>query len=370
MKKFFTLLYCVFKAKKIFSVSKKKYVIFDCVNSEILSKILPKNETYIISSRVNKIKIVLFNFKTISFLIKNFFKRSISVNYFISFINQINPKFVITTIDNSVTFSILTKYFENNITFVAIQNATRGDFFNNANNYNNLFYFTNYMGFSSFDKKLLKKKKIIVKNYYSIGSLRNSYFKNFIFSKKLKKKYDICVIGKNITKANTFNYKKSTKDMLAYIKFLARYVKKYKKKIIIQSKSLSYNKLEFQLYSKLFRNTDYKLNWRNTLKFNSYKNISSSKLIIGAPSTLLREASTFSNTKVLCFETRKKNNGHPFSGINHINDNSYKRFEKRLNILFKLKYKNYLKKLNNQNNDLMSKKNTITFLKFFFNQPT
>lgn len=364
MKRILQLLLCIFKSKKFYSIKKKKIVIFDCVNSEILKKILPSNQTYVLSARHEKIKKLLINFELISFLIKNLFVRKMQLNYFISIINQIKPKFVITTIDNSFTFSWLTKHFENKIKFIAVQNAMRGGLYDSKEDHKRL-YFSNYLGFSLFDKELLKKKNITIKNYFSIGSIRNSYFKNFIFSKKIKKKYDICLVGKNITNKKIFNSKKTTKATLKLLKFLSHYIKKYKKKIIIQSKSATYNKLEFELYNKLFNNTDYKIIWRNTPKLNSYKNISLSKLVVGAPSTLLREASTFSNTKILCFETRKKNNGHPFSGINHINNVTYKKFEKRLNILFKLKYKDYLKKLDYQNDYLMSKENTVKFIQSF-----
>ena len=183
MKRFIKLFYCILRSKKFFSVEKKKFVIFDCVNTDVISKILPSDQTYIVSARYNKITKLLLNFKTILFLIKNLFSRSMQLNYFISLIDQIEPKFVITTIDNSITFSRLTKYFENRIKFIAIQNATRGDFYENKPHQNSLFYFTNYFGLSNFDHELMKIKNIKVKNFFAIGSLRNSYFKNFIHPK-------------------------------------------------------------------------------------------------------------------------------------------------------------------------------------------
>ena len=128
MKRLFNILLCIIKSKKIFSVEKKKFVIFDCVNSDILSEILPSDQTYVISARVHLITKLLVNFKTISFLLKNLFSRSMQLNYFISLIRQTQPKVVITTIDNSINFSILTKYFEGKIKFIAIQNGTRGGF--------------------------------------------------------------------------------------------------------------------------------------------------------------------------------------------------------------------------------------------------
>ena len=50
MKRFFDLFYCILRSKKIFSVKKKKFVIFDCVNSDIVSKILPNNQTFVVSA--------------------------------------------------------------------------------------------------------------------------------------------------------------------------------------------------------------------------------------------------------------------------------------------------------------------------------
>ena len=368
MKRILEIFICILKSKKIFFIKRKKYVIFDCVNSEILSKILPKHETYTISARVNKIKILLFNFKTIYFLIKNIFQRSVTVNYFISLINQINPKFVLTTIDNSATFSILTKYFENKIKFIALQNSNRGDIYGNFKNLNKIFYFTNYMGLGGFDLKLMKKKKIKIKNYFAVGSLKNSYYKNFISTKKnkLKKKYDICFIGKTIFKDNAFLPSKRADATLKLINLLSIYVIKYNKSIVIQSKS-KFNIKEKKLYDNLFKKTKYKISWKDPKNFTSYKNISYSSLIIGAPSTLLREASINPNTKILCFDI-DKSDSHPFSGINYTNKISYKEFEKKLNFLLKMKYNNYIKKLDYSLDYIMQETDTIKYLLKFLNK--
>ena len=188
MKRLLDLFFCIIKSKKIFSIKKKKFIIFDCSNADVILKILPSDKTFLLSSRHNRISELLINFQTISFLIKKIFLRSLQLNYFISLINQIEPEYVITNIDNSITFSKLTKYFENKIKFIAIQNATRGEFYENNSNENSKYYFTNYMGMSNFDYELMKTKNIKVKNFYAIGSLRNSYFKKFIYPKKITQK--------------------------------------------------------------------------------------------------------------------------------------------------------------------------------------
>ena len=334
MKRFFDLFYCILRSKKIFSVKKKKFVIFDCVNSDIVSKILPNNQTFVVSARFNKINKLLINFRTVYFMMRNIFSRSMQLNYFIALINQIDPKFVITTIDNSITFSKLTKYFENKIKFIAIQNATRGDFYENPEAHNSLLYFTNYMGMSNFDHDLMKTKNIKVKNFFAIGSIRNSYFKYFIYPQKKHLK--------NVS---------HSKAVFKIIDFLSRYVKKYKKSIVIQSKATSKNLIEKEFYDEKFKDTNYEISWKDNDNYNSYQSISSSDLIIGAPSTLLRESSVYPNSKLICFNSEKKDKKNPFSLTNFILDMTFEEFEKKLNLTFE-----------NGKNDVSAKTNNSEYI--------
>ena len=205
-------------------------MIFDCVGSDLISEILPKDQTFIMSARVNLIKKILINFKIISFLFKNFFKRKKKLNYFISLINQIQPKFVLTTIDNSINFSILSKYFDGKTTFVAIQNATRGDIYRNSNKTNKLLYFSNYMGFSDFDLEVLKNNNIKIKNFFSFGSLRNSYYSKYLHKDDNEKKnYDICVVCKRTFENGKMVSSEVAADTFILLNFLAKYVSKFKK---------------------------------------------------------------------------------------------------------------------------------------------
>ena len=361
MQRFLALFFCILRSKKIFSIDKKKYVIFDCVNSDILSKILPKDQTYVLSARSSKINTILINFKTIIFFLKNIFLRSIQLNYFISYLKQIDPKYVITTIDNSLNFSILTKYFENKIKFIAIQNATRGDFYENTSGYNKLLYFTNYIGMSDFDHDLMKKKNIVVKNFIALGSLRNSFYKNFKYPKinSKKKNYDICLISKHIFRNGLPINDSHSNAIFKIIKFLARYIKKNKKTIIIQSKSKEGNLVEKKFYEQAFLNTNYKIRWKDNTNHNSYESIAFSSLVVGAPSTLLREASIYPNVKIICFNSEKKEKKNPFSETNHIDELTYEKFEKKLNFYNDLGQADYAQKTNTDIDYIMKKDDTV-----------
>ena len=74
-------------------------------------------------------------------------------------IEEINPKIVITNIDNSVEFSFLAKYFYKKIKFIAVQGANRNDIYDNEVNLNQYLFIPNFLCYSIFDKALFKKKK-------------------------------------------------------------------------------------------------------------------------------------------------------------------------------------------------------------------
>ena len=77
----------------------------------------------------------------------------------IAVIKEINPKIVITNIDNSVEFSLLAKYFHPKIKFIAVQGANRNDIYENTRNLNKLLFIPFFLCYSVFDKALFIKKK-------------------------------------------------------------------------------------------------------------------------------------------------------------------------------------------------------------------
>ena len=192
----------------------------------------------------------------------------------------------------------------------------------------------------------MRNNGIKVKNYIAAGSLKSSYVRDIIFGKESRfdKKYDICLVGKNIFNRETGYQNTYLKPSIKIFRYAAKYAKKYNKSLVISTKSF-FNIKESQTYKEIFRDTNYHVSWfqKNDVLFKSYKNIFYSKLIIGAPSTLLREASAFPNTKVICFETETAKKNTPFESAENINDIFYEIFEKKLSLIEKLKFDEYLK---------------------------
>ncbi len=344
------------KSEIFFQLKKKNIVIYDCINSYELSKVLKRKDYFILSSRKTTIKNIYLTKNILIFLIKQFFKRRIKLNYMIAVIKEINPKIVITNIDNSVEFSLLAKYFHPKIKFIAVQGANRNDIYENTRNLNKLLFIPFFLCYSVFDKALFIKKKIKVNKFVISGSLKNSFYKNE-YKKNDKKRFDICYISKNFLK-NTFKH-----DSVKNLEYLAKYALKYNKKVIIQSK-VKKNLKELKVYKRIFKGSKITVEWRSNRHYSSYKSIDKSSIVLGAPTTLLREAYYF-NKKVLCCDSTKAANmkGYPFKGENYLKDFTYTDFEKRLNNLFKSSFKEYLNKLGKPKNFFMGDINTVELVK-------
>lgn len=346
----------ILKCKIVFSVEKKDIAIFDCTSSYELYQIFSKNSV-IIPSRKDKIKNLYMTKKIIFSLLKNIFKRKLKLNYFIGLLEEIDAKVVITHIDNSVEFSKLAKILKDKMTFVAVQNANRGDIFENRQDNNQALYLPNFICFSKFDKELYKKKNIKVNKFHIAGSLRNSYFDNFFKKSISNLRHDICFVSKSLNALQnplmgSINYT---------LKLLAKYVKENKKTILIAAKT-KYNFRQEKMYKDIFFEANYKIIWADK-KYNSYRAIYNSNIVIGLPSTLLREAFIYKKKILCCEQNQNSTKHHPFIGLNYINNFSYSDFEERLNQLFSINKENYHNELEKFEDYYMSSINTVEYLK-------
>ncbi len=344
---------------------KKKVIIFDCVNTSDLISILNYNEIFIMSSRIERINTVYLSWNIILFMFKNIFKRRVKLNYFIALIEETKPDLVITTVDNSVEFSLLSKYFFGKIKFLAIQFATRNDVYKNEKGNNKKLFFSNLICFSQFDLDLLKANGITVKNHFFAGSFKNSFFQNSSHKFEDKKRYDICYVTKQMHPKGYSNYKEILANQIKNMEYLARYVLNKDIKLLIQSKREK-NSLELNLYNQIFfKNNNVEISWRKseTDYLNSYRIISSSKIVIGTPSTLLREAMTY-NAKVLCCEYFPFDKGsHPFSDYNYLEKFSYEQFKEKIDQLFQISVEEYFKKIKYSKDYYMKNSNLVQLVK-------
>ena len=136
------------------------------------------------------------------------------------------------------------------------------------------------------------------------------------------------------------------------------FAKKHKKKIIIMGKS-NINNINDQLYENKFyydviKNSNLKIHFNDKEKFENYKTIIKSKVIIGCMSSLLREAFAFKK-KVFCCKYIP-GTVFPSNGICTLKNKSYLKFETQLKTILKISYKDYLAQIDGKEN-LYNKKN-------------
>ena len=113
------------KVKFIFRSPKKhEIVVFDDESSGDLENFIYNYNSFILQNRITNINKIYLSFR----VIKNFFRNyngNIMTAYIVTLLEIIEPKIVLTFIDNSLKFFDVAKILDNKIYFIAIQNGAR-----------------------------------------------------------------------------------------------------------------------------------------------------------------------------------------------------------------------------------------------------
>ena len=334
-KKIFSLI--SFIKKKKFTFKKpvnRKVIIFDSFSDEILKKNFFSFKCYVLQNRIDKIRELNFSPAVIFFFLKNFFKFSLKINYLIALIETIKPKLIVSSIDNSQDFSIISLYLKNKINCVLFKNIQ-------ILNYNKFIkeklYFKKIFYFGKEIRKNSTKDKF---NY--IPPIQSLYFSQLKKKNKKGNKFQICLIDKNMPTTSHFKHEVSKnnffreKDYFLLLQFLNKLSMKYNFKILIALKA--YNKFEMnyrlQNFKKYLPDANYVIYSRSNNLYSSFNVILKSDMVIGCDSSMLNQAFLL-NKKTIMF-LNNADNKSTFFGNNFakINSNDYKVFEK---IFFKIK---------------------------------
>lgn len=318
LKKFLIL---TMKAKFIFNEPKKAdIIIFDYNASKGLAEVLESLNYACLSNRIEEIQKIFITKKIILFIMKNFFKRSLKVNYLLCLIRIINPKILITRIDTSKDFHILSKILYKKIKCISLLQGDRTLEFQGmleekpdvSIEVMNKYFIPEFFVFSDYDKKIFHASKAKIKKYEFVGSLNSSLAINY-FKKKRKNftkvNYDFCLISDPHIDAPT--------GVIA--KYLHKICKENNLSYVIAADSDLTNDLELDYYKKFLNNEKFNIIRNEKGKYSSYLTILKSKVIIGHKSTMLRESLGF-DKKVLSV------NAYPlFRKVASLNVLSYKK---------------------------------------------
>ncbi len=355
-----------FKVKFIFkNPSEYPIIIFDDVSSEIIERVLEEKNYYILRCRIENIRKIYLSLDIIFFIILNYSKRSLKLNYLIGLIKSINPKIVVTIIDNSIDFSIISKFFdENKVKFVALQNASR---FKKelSKDFN---YVPNYFSFGDFEIETIKNNNIKLPRLLAIGSTNAAVAKEYFLNNNYdltKKKNDICLISEFHPFLNKefANIKNVSKNITLAADYSLKFCAKYNKNIIFTGRSSNFLDLEGEtiFYKNFIKDIDFKISLPDRSKFENYKNVVESELIIGTHSTMLLEAFTFGRKILWCNWVDEAD--FPCEGICVLNSKRQDDFNERVHEILKMDYQEYLSKIKNINLVYNLKANTLKLLR-------
>ena len=358
---------------KFSKLQNKNILVFDGVSNPDLEFLLEEFDFIVLENRFERIKEINLSPRTLFKIIENFFhlalnRKSFSLSnlYFYTIIKIINPKVVITSIDNSLQFHQLAKLLHNEIIFFAIQNANRLDYLNNEyskkNNLSNIDYnaqlfIPNFFCFGYIEEKLAKKLNLNIKKFFKYGSIRSANFFYYLKKEKLrlsKNLYDICLISELVC---GFNKKYQKKRIEEGVGIIARYTIKFaierNLKFIFASKysdNSKWHSREIDFYKKYLnqREQNYLINNlnKNENKFSSYFAIFQSKVAVGCQSTLLRDKIGFHEKILSCNLTDYENYDFPINGICTLNKCNYDEFSSRLREILTIDNHDYFKNLN------------------------
>ena len=375
MKRFFLFLKFLIRVKfKFKSPDKQKIIVFDNQTIDDLKNILENYDYFLLKSRIEKIDCIYFSPNILKNFIKNF-EGNIMTAYFVALIKEINPKIVLTHIDNSFKFFDITKKLHKEFCVIAIQNAYRIDIGEykhryekklTESDYRKKFYIPNFFCFGKFEIDLYKKHKLNVKKFFIVGSLRLANFFYYLKKNKinLKKKYDICLISESfVGREDIFGIPDFEKRAALLVKFTLKFCMKHKMKLVYP---LKYGKQKFNIsYFKKYLNKDeYKYLIKNSADrkntFSSYTAMNQSKVTVAVISTLLSEHLSTGEKILACNLTPTKLWDFPIDGVCFIKNCTYEQFEKRLFNIYSMPKRKYLLKINKGKNYLVdyNKKNS------------
>ena len=390
--KLFKYLSFLFKCKLVFKNPKKKdLLVFDDESYLQIKNLVKKYDHEVLVVRKENLDTVCISLKII-LLTFYYYRGNLFTSYIISLIVLSKPKIVFTFIDNSFKFSKIAKFFKKNnkkIKFIALQNGTRYEpleynhlykkGFSKINNNNN-FYLPLLLSFGLYEKDLYKKSKINVLNVIPVGNIR---LESYILHKKkvkmnLKKKRQICLLSENNNwhKEVELKNKSFTKNFYKVFNFTLRYALEEKIKIIICSKRYGVeNRNDFSsLYYKEkkayedYVDDQYKIFLRKNLvkrnrdKFQTYKYMDESSIVVGSMSTLLRENLVLKNKIFACNTSKNNIYDFPIKEFFTANNINYVTFKKKMSSLLNMSKNDFYNKIDHKINYLMVNQKSTTKL--------
>lgn len=286
----------------------KKVLIYDSDSYFHLKSFFNKSDIELFDVRHLTRKNQKINLRIALYLLVNF--KLSKENYIKAYFQSVNPRIIITSIDNHKNFYLL-KNFYNKAKYISVQNAmrtTKKDIFAELNELkmNKKEYSCDYI--CTFNKDFGKLyQSFCSTNILCTGSILSN---NCKIIKRKKLKFQILYISTYRTGADNETFlqnplttnKEYRKKEIKLIKLISTYAKMNKLTFHVLGAKNSYKQEEKEFFTSIVGNKNYNFIPR-TINRNSYKMVDQSDLIFSTDSTLGYEAASRGN-KVLFFSVR------------------------------------------------------------------
>ncbi len=335
-------------------------VIFDECNSDIILNVINnKHSVGIFNMRPEEIfisievatrfinNILKSNYEWSTISLRNFLKQNYLI-YIKTCIEIMQPKVLITFIDNSSTFSWISKNC-NNFESIAIQNGfrTSSQLTKDVD-----FYLQHYFCFGGHEISKFNKMGFTVDNYYPVGSLSASL--GFGKINEIQDEYDILIVScwkwrsNPAVKVEQDNMIKSMKIMDG---LLARYIKENKLKAAVIYRSVRNSEHWINLDTMESEEDYYKNIYGETIEYietnNSVRNIfltlKQSNVIVSYFSTALLEAYGIGKKVIFCNFSGTNIHHEDIDSKLVLTNSEYVSFSEKIGNLFSISKEKYKK---------------------------
>lgn len=258
--------------KFVFKKPKKSNIlVFDRVGADIFNFFFHDSQFEILDRRKESINIHIIIITILNEGFKDF-----KTNYFKNYLKSVNPKIVLTFIDNNFRFFLLKKTFPD-AKYICVQNGMRdGKYFKDLKRFVKIHKDLEIDYYFIFGSEVRKKISPYIRSkYFNVGSIINNYYTS---SQKFKKN--------NFKKSITFisQFKKEFRNSeLIVLKFLSNYCENKNIKLNILGKI---DKSKINIFDeKLKCNINYKFIPKKNLR-ETYETINNSNMVVYVDSTL------------------------------------------------------------------------------------
>jgi surface carbohydrate biosynthesis protein len=314
---------------------KSQVVILDGTSHEPLLELLSGYSYVIINHPVDVFYVnwqVIFSF--FNGLVRNIHP---SVAYSICIIRSIEPKIVITLIDNSILFYEVSRHCPA-YRFLAIQNANRWDTIVLSDEDASKIYLPEFACFGDYERELYCSRGATVGRFHVIGSLRDAQYREKMRGNIPKKVYDICVVCEPLADGDR-RYKQSglEKSVTLILEYAIRFCEKHSLSLCIAGKrpDQDAHEREVRWYSE---HLGKKISISKPVRheFSTASLVDSSKVSLAQCSTALREGMGRGNKVLFCNFSSYSENDFSVEGVWSLRDKNFEAFERRLLLILQM----------------------------------